>query len=67
MLLDIKFACLHFLHMKLHIWRVKQHHITVTPQWARWRLKSPASRLFNQPFIQVQIKGNIKAPRHWPL
>ena len=33
----------------------------------RWRLKSPASRLFTQPFIQAQIKENIKAPRHWPL
>ena len=26
-----------------------------------------APRLFTQPFIQVQIKENIKAPRHWPL
>ena len=40
---------------------------TVTSQWARWRFKSPASWLFAQPFIQVQIKENIKAPRHWPL
>ena len=22
---------------------------------------------FTQPFIQAQIKENIKAPRHWPL
>ena len=42
-------------------------HITMTSQWAWWRLKSPASRLFTQPFIQAQIKENIKAPRHWPL
>ena len=35
-------------------------------QW-RWRLKSPALRLFTQPLIQAQIKENIKAPRHWPL
>ena len=43
--------------------------ITMTSQWARWRLKSPASRLFTQPFvfIQVHIKESIKAPRHWPL
>ena len=41
--------------------------IKMTSQWARWRLKSPASRLFTQPFIQTQIKENIKAPRHWPL
>ena len=42
-------------------------HITMASQWARWRPKSPASRLFTQPIIQVQIKENIKAPRHWPL
>ena len=41
--------------------------ITVTSQWARWRLKSPASRLFTQPFIHAQIIEKIKAPRHWPL
>ena len=39
----------------------------MTSQWARWRLKSPALRLFSQPYIQAQIKGNIKALRHWPL
>ena len=39
--------------------------ITVTSWWARWRLKSPATRLFTPPFIQ--IKENIKALRHWPL
>ena len=34
----------------------------------RWRHKSPASRLFIQPFIQTQIKENIKASRHrWPV
>ena len=34
----------------------------------RCRLKSLASRLFTQPFIQVQIKENINAPPcHWPL
>ena len=36
-------------------------------QWSRWRLKSPASRLFTQSFIQTQMTENIKAPRHWPL
>ena len=41
--------------------------ITMMSQWARWRLKSPASRLFTQPFIRAQIKVNIKAPRQWPL
>ena len=41
--------------------------ITMTPWWP-WRcLKSPASRLFTQPFIQAQIKETIKASRHWSL
>ena len=33
----------------------------------RWRIKSPASRLFSQSLIQAQIKENIKYPCHWPL
>ena len=33
----------------------------------QWRLKSPASWFFTQPFVQAQIKANIKSPRHWPL
>ena len=45
----------------------KSQNITVTSWWTRWRLKSPASRLITQPFVQAQIKENIKAPRHWPL
>ena len=39
----------------------------VTSIWARWRVISPASRFFAQPFVQVQIKENIKVPRYWPL
>ena len=31
------------------------------------RLESLAWRLFTQPFIQAQMKENIKAPRHWPM
>ena len=34
---------------------------------ARWCVKSPASRLFSQPFVHAQIKDNIKTLRHWPL
>ena len=41
--------------------------ITVTSKRVQWRLKSPASALFIQPFIQAQMEENIKAPRHWPL
>ena len=29
--------------------------------------KSLALRLFTKPFLQTQLKENIKAPRHWPL
>ena len=29
--------------------------------------KKPASRLLVQPFVQAQIKKNIKAVCHWPL
>ena len=32
-----------------------------------YRLKSPASRIFTQPFIQGSDQRNIRAPRHWPL
>ena len=45
----------------------KPSHITVTSWWAWWRLKSPASPLFSEPFIQAQTKENIKAQRNWPL
>ena len=41
--------------------------VTMVSWWAQWRLKSPASRVFAQPFAQVRIKENIKAPRHWRL
>ena len=34
--------------------------ITMTSQWAGWRLKSPASRLFTQPLHQVQVKETSK-------
>ena len=37
----------------------------MTSWWAQWRLKSPTSRLFAQPFSRAQIKENIKAQRHW--
>ena len=46
---------------------IAQESITMTSQWVGWRLKSPASRLFTQPFIRAQNKESIKAPRHWPL
>ena len=48
-------------HLILHVCN------SVTSQWARWRLKSPASRVFAWPFVQAQIRQNTKSPRHWPL
>ena len=41
--------------------------IKVTSKCARWRLKSPAPRLFTQPLIQAKIKEIVKALRHSPL
>ena len=40
-------------------------YITVSSKLAQWRLKLPADRLLTQPFVQVQIKENIKAPHQW--
>ena len=39
--------------------------ITVKSWLGRWRLKTPASWLFIQPFVEAQIKENIKAPYSW--
>ena len=41
--------------------------ITMTPWWVRWCLKSPASRLFAQPFVRAQTKEIIEAFLHWSL
>ena len=43
------------------------HESTYFNKLQKWGLKSPASRLFTQQFIQAQIKENIKASRHWLL
>ena len=41
---------------------------SIALQWRHnERLKSPASRLFAQTFVQTGIKENIKVPCHWPL
>ena len=44
---------------------LRNHHSDVI--MVRWHLKSPASRLFTQPFVDAQIIENIKALPHWPL
>ena len=48
----------HFLALGI-LWDIYRHY-TMTSWWARWRLKSPAWRLFTQQFIRAQIKENIK-------
>ena len=42
------------------------NNIKMTSWWTQWRLKSPASRLFTQTFVQTQIK-KIKSLGHWSL
>ena len=53
----------------IRVWNLESimNYITMTSYWSQYRLKSPAWGLFIQPFIQAQIKENIKTPRHWPL
>ena len=43
--------------------------IIITVKWwrVRWCIKSPAYRVFAKPFVQTQIKENIKDPSHLPL
>ena len=36
-------------------------HITMMPWYARWRLKSPALRLFTQPFIRSKKTSKLRA------
>ena len=44
-----------------------QASITVTSEWARWRLKSPAFGWLAESFNAQIKKQNIKAPHHWLL
>ena len=46
------------------LWYLNICAFTMTSLWVWWHLKS---QLFTQLFVQVQIKGNIKAPCYWPL
>ena len=58
---------LHLNHWNGKVFRVT---ITMTSQWPRWRLKSPAYRLFTQRFVQVQIKASlafVRGIRRWPV
>ena len=53
-------------HRRLYFSQLYSKLITMTSFWARWRLKSPAFRLYTQTFVHAQINKNIKVPRHWP-
>ena len=48
----------------LFIYKGSVINITVTSSWVLLRLKSPASRVFAQPFVRVHIEENIEVPRH---
>ena len=60
---DISMSCQTFATVYRH-WYIIHYYDVLMGAMAS---KSPASRLFTQPFIQTQIRANIKAPRHWPL
>ena len=62
------------LHMFRHDFLRYQWKTFCWPDALQWRHNERNSvsnhqppRLFTQPFIQTQIKENIKAPRNWPL
>ena len=50
----------------LNVWHALMF-ITVMTEWAWWHFKSLACQLLLQPFVQGQIKENVKALHHWPL
>ena len=45
--------------------------VAVVRPWSSWEARRQEETIMytetNQVFVQVQIKENIKAPRHWPL
>ena len=45
----------------------REDHYSDVKMGAMASQKSPAWRLFTQPFVRVQIKENSKFPRHWHL
>ena len=62
--------------IRYHTWTYNNliHHsekITEWPlcdtAWASLRLKSPATQIFVQRFVQANIKQNIKALHYWPF
>ena len=81
---DVIMMTRYFLQHRPFVWmtsysskKIARVTITVASQWARWRLKSPAPRLFSQVFVQTQIteKNHSSASldfvwgnhRRWPV
>ena len=60
------FECLATVFVFIMAFIFRMNLITVTSQWAWWRLKSQAPRLFVQPLFN-QIKEGITILRHWPF
>ena len=62
-------------YLKLPLVQLICQDIIMTSSWARWRLKSPAPRLFTQPFVQARIKENtssaslafVRGIHRWPV
>ena len=54
-----------FIQIRLEIVPKGSHHGDVIMGAMAFQITSPW--LFTQPFIQAQIKENIKVPRHWHL
>ena len=48
-----------------HVMTSSYDSITVTSWWARWRLKSPASRLFAQPFCSSVHQRKTHSPKNY--
>ena len=70
-----KCADLMMTNYRLRMYKKRHLNITMTSQWARLLLKSPAWRLFAQPFIQGADQGNqscaslafVRGIHRWPV
>ena len=65
--LMVKSRHLELIHFVINHWSAGKGSKPCHNLWARYRLKSPASRLLTSPCVQARIKENIKAPRYWPF
>ena len=68
------YSCVYSMHLfKVFILSVLSWFARLKQPTRRWSSSmivmatKDSSRLFDQPFVQTQIKKNIEAPRHWPF